>query len=154
MNGNISGGSGKPQKGTSVYYCKQWEANACSMVNVLLYIKCKTRGLNTNHGSQNHNQYVKNPSLFKLSAKHFYMRKCGRLGQGYSGAMNTVSGVPPPPSLTPPAMVQLLQAGSANSTSILIKRSKLESMLADYEHTSINPNALDLSKMMRSLILK
>ena len=53
---NKSGVSGKLQKGTPEYHCKQWEANACSMVNGLLYIKCKTCGLNTNHGSWNQDQ--------------------------------------------------------------------------------------------------
>ena len=138
--GNKSGGSGKPQKGTQEYHCKQREVNSCSMVNGLLYIKCKTCGLNTNHGSQNHDQYVKNPLSFRLNAMHFYTKECNRLGQGYSGTMNTVLGMSPPSSLTVPTLVQLLQPGSANSSLILIKTSKLESMLADYERTSMNPN--------------
>ena len=95
-----------------------------------------------------------NPSSFKLSAKHFYTRECGRLGQGYSGVMNTVSGMPPPPSLTPPTLVQPFQAGSADSSLILIERSKLESMLADCECTSTNVNASDLSEMIQTLFLK
>ena len=37
------------------------------MVDGVLYIFCKQCGLNTNHGNRQHNDYVKNPSTFKLA---------------------------------------------------------------------------------------
>ena len=117
------------------------------MVNGLLYINCKTCGLNTSHGTRQHNAYVKNSSSFKLPTTHFYVKECNRLAQGYTGVMKTASG-----TVTTPPIV-LGPAASTCSTTLTIERSKLESMLADYEHNSTNLNALDLSDMMRSLFL-
>ncbi len=113
----------------------------------MLYINCKTCGLNTSHGTRQHDAYVKNSSSFKLPSTHFYIKECTRLAQGYTGVMKTASGmVPPPPTVPGPA-------AATGSTTLTIKRSKLESILADYERNSTNPNSSDLSDMMRSLFL-
>ena len=141
------GGSNKSGKNSPEYQRKQWEANACNMVDGVLYINCKTCGLNTSHGTRQHDAYVKNSSSFKLPSTHFYVKECPCLAQGYTGVMKTASGmVPPPPSAPGPAP-------ATGSTTLTIQRSKLESMLADYERNSTNPNASDLSDMMRSLFL-
>jgi hypothetical protein len=140
--GNGGGsGSGKPEKGTPEYHRKQWEANACSMVDGVLYINCKTCGLNTSHGTRQHESFAKNPSSFKLSSSHFYVKECTRLSQGYSGAFKTTGSTAPPPAAPP----------NTGSSILTIERSRLESALSDYERTSTNPNASELSEMMRSL---
>ena len=90
---------------------------------------------------------MKNSSSFKLASTHFYIKECTRLAQGYTGVMKTASGiVPSPPTASGPV-------AATGLTTLTIKRSKLESMLADYERNSTNPNASDLSDMMRSLFL-
>ena len=112
-----------------------------------LYINLKTYGLDTSHGTWQHDAYVKNSSSFKLASTLFYIKECTRLAQGYTGVMKTASGtVPPPPTVSGPA-------AATGSTTLTIKRSKLVSMLADYKCNSTNPNALDLLDMMRSLFL-
>ena len=141
------GGSNKSGKNSPEYQRKQWEANACNMADGVLYINCKTCRLKTSHGTRQHNAYVKNSSSFKLPSTHFYIKECTCFAQSYTGVMKTASGtVPPPPTASGPA-------AATGLTTLTIERSKLESMLADYERNSINPNASDLSDMMRSLFL-
>ncbi len=117
----------------------------------MLYINCKTCGLNTSHWTRQHDAYVKNSSSFKLASTHFYIKECTRLSQGYTAVMKTASGtVPPPPSVHVPVRGP---APATGSTTLTIQRGKLESMLADYKFNSTNPNALDLSDMIQSLFL-
>ena len=143
-NGNSGNGGGdKPQKGTAEYNRKQWESNACSMVDGVLYIKCKTCGLNMNHGSRSHSEYAKNPATFRLASTHFYVKECIRLGQGYGGGLAATHGGP---TVTP--------APPSDSSMITIDKNKVERLLADYERTSTNPNASEMTEMMRSLLLK
>jgi len=119
----------------------------CNMVDGEFYINCKTCGLNTSHGTWQHNAYVKNSSSFKLARTHFYIKECTCLAQGYTGVMKTAPGmVLPPPTAPDPAPATGL-------TTLTIQRSKLESMLADYKCSFTNPNESDLSDMMRSLFL-
>ena len=119
----------------------------CSMVDGVLYINCKTCGLNTSHGTRQHYAYVKNSSSFKLSTTHFYIKECNRLAQGYTGVMKTASGMVPPPPTAPGS------APATGLTTLTIQRSKLERMLADYERNSTNPNTSGLSDMIWSLFL-
>ncbi len=141
------GGSNKSDKNSPEYQRKQWEANACNMVDGVLYNNCKTCALNTSHETRQHDAYVKNSSSFKLASTHFYVKECTRLAKGYTGVMKTASGmVPPTPTAPGPAPATGLAA-------LTIERSKHESMLANYECNSINPNASDLLDMMQSLFL-
>ena len=141
------GGSNKSDKNSPEYQRKQWEANTCNMVDGVLYINSKTCRLNTSHGIRQHDAYVKNSSSLKLASTHFYVKECTCLAQGYTGVMKTASGmVTSPPTVPGPA-------SATGLTTLTIQRSKLESMLADYECNSTNPDASDLSDMLRSLFL-
>ncbi len=96
--------SNKSDKNSPEYQRKQWEANACNMVDGVLYINCKTCGLNTSHETRQHDAYVTNSSSFKLASTHFYVKECTHLAQGYTGVMKTAPGmVPPPPTEPGPA---------------------------------------------------
>ena len=141
-NSNGGGGTGKAHdidKSTPEYERKQWHANGCIMKDGVLYMNCRVCGLNTNHSNRQHEDYAKNPTSFKMSANHFYVKECKRLGQGYGGQMKTATGSIP-------------QAPPQNSGTI--EKSKLESALAEYERNSTNPNASELSDLFRSLLLK
>lgn len=116
------------------------------MVNGVLYLNCKSCGLNTSHGSRQHGAYIKNPSSFKLSKAHFYVRECTRLAQGYTGALNRATSGSAVPSPAAPA-----PAPATGGSTLTIDRSRLESALSDYERTSTNPNASELTDMVRSL---
>ena len=121
-NKNTSSGGdqvGKPKKDSPEFQRKQWEANVCSMLNGVLYINCKTCGLNTNNGDHQHGDYMKNPSLFTLAPTHFYVKDCACLGQGYSGVMKTVSGAqPPPPQLSSSSAPPFFFAKASSTSSL------------------------------------
>jgi hypothetical protein len=84
--GSGSGGGGGdkkdgPAKGTPEYHRKQWEHNACQMVDGKLYIDCKVCGLNTTHSSRDHKIWVRKGSAYKIMPDHFYAKERARLGQ-------------------------------------------------------------------------
>ena len=138
----------QPDKSTPEYQRKQWQANGCHMVNGVLYLNCSVCGLNTNHSNRRHEDYAKNPTVFRLTRNHFYVRECKRLGQGYGGQMKTITGDAPAPAPTP------AQASSGSANMVTLEKGKLESALSDYERNSTNPEASELADMFRSLFLK
>jgi hypothetical protein len=110
--GSGGGGGGKkdgPAKGTLEYHRKQWEHNACQMVDGKLYINCKVCGLNTTHSSRDHKIWVRKGSAYKIMPDHFYAKECARLGQDNSAVGAPSSTPSKPPSVTPTAVTNLME---------------------------------------------
>ena len=54
------------------YQQKVWANSGIHMVNRSFMINCKKCGLNTTHGSKQHDEWVANPSTFKPLSNHMY----------------------------------------------------------------------------------
>jgi hypothetical protein len=123
---------------------KKWDAQGMSMINGVLHVHCKQCGPNTTHSTGLHKAFIEQGSSFKLASTHPYAKECIKLGQNnpaISKAMST------------PSSTSSLLSSSTGSSMISIDRSKLEQNLADFERSSTDPNASQLSEMFRTLFL-
>jgi hypothetical protein len=115
-----------------------------SMINGVLHVHCKQGGPNTTHSTGLHKAFIEQGSSFKLASTHPYAKECIKLGQNNPAISKAMS--------TPSSTSSLLSL-STGSSMISIDRSKLEQNLADFERSSTDPNASQLSEMFRTLFL-
>jgi hypothetical protein len=111
------------------------------MVDGSLKVNCAQCGLNSTHSTKFHDAYFQNPSSFKLSADHPYVRECAKL-------KNT----PPPTALLCAPADNKQGSGSAGNL-ISIDRAQLEKKIMAFEHESTNPSASDVSEAIWALLL-
>jgi hypothetical protein len=151
-NGGQNGGNEGGGANTGDYNRKKWDDNHMTMVEGKLYVNCKQCGLNTTHSTKLHKAFAAKGSAWRLKADHPYAIECAKLGQFNPSIAGTVAS-----SGTTPGQQQLpgssSQSSGGASSMISIDRSKFEQSLADFERTSTDPNASQMSEMFRSLFL-
>jgi hypothetical protein len=128
------------------YQRKVWSSNACSMQNGKLFVNCKKCGLNLTHSTSYHAAWSADKSGFKMPSTHFYMKEVKRLGQANSA---TGSGVPPSDNSQPSG-----SGSSGGSGMVSFSRAEMERKLSDFERNSSDPNASQMTEMLRALLLK
>ncbi len=139
------GGSGQGCGGTSwEYQCKAWAKMGLSMVDGSLKVNCCTCGLNSTHSTKFHHAWLANPSTFNLSADHPYVCECAKLKYCMPS--------PTAPSSAPTANTSIPGTGPAGNL-ISFDCAQLEQRITAFERESTNPNASDVSKAIRVLLL-
>lgn len=150
-NSQQGGGGGAPGGGqVSDYNRKEWDAQKFSMVDGKLHVTCKKCGPNTTHSTGLHGAWRKAGTNWKLSIEHPYAKECRRLGQ-HNPAIGEPTGQGG--GQQPPAQPQPSSGSSTGSSWVSIDRTKFEQSLVDFERTSTDPNASQMSEMFRSLFL-
>ena len=146
-NGNGGRGSGGDSNtgkiGNIEYNRKTWEAQHFSLVDGKLHVYCKKCGPNTTHSTGLHAACKAMGSNWQVPAYHPFAVECNRLGQN-NPAVSRQSGGGPPSSNS---------SQGTGSSMLSIDRSTIEQRLSDYERTSTDPNASQMSEMFRSMFL-
>jgi hypothetical protein len=145
---NNNNGGGSDGNKTGDYNRKKWDDNHTnmSMVQGKLMVNCKQCGLNTTHSTKLHKAFVSQGAAWKLRSDHPYAVECAKIGQ-YNPAVQAVPPPAPNPEQPPP------NTPSTGSSMVSIDRIKFEKSLSDFERTSTDPNASQMSEMFRSLFL-
>ena len=106
-------------------------------------ISCKVCGINATHGSTHHDEYIKNPTSFKLADTHPFRVAQVRLAAAQGGTVSDKVVVPPPGSAS--------LCSSVGGASWLSK-DVLESRLLAVERNSTDANAATLCSFFRELL--
>ena len=136
--------------GASDYQRKAWEAQGIKVdSDGILKVNCKFGcGLNTTHSSKYHEEFMANPSGFRLPYNNAYVKACQLL----SGQTPQTPKAPPNVPTAPPPAQPSGQDSSGRSGALMLDRAQLESKMSAYERNSTDPNAASIVDAFRSFL--